>query len=429
MTELDKLLSRFPLPTWQLLSFTVVAMLVASGVWATQARLDRIATAPGFVVPLGSVRTVQHLEGGLVTEIRVKDGDKVKEGQILLNLDLASGGLKPEEIQVQLDGLRLRRARLMAHVANVDLLLPEAEARRQEALASAERSAHANRRRQQETNLRMLQSQRDERRLELQSLNTRLASAKRNLSLLLEQLEMARDLSEKRLLPRMQTLDRQRETEQLRGEIAAMEIAVPLARAVLAESKARIQHERSRFVSDAAAELRDVESEIARNRQALKRAEEQARRTEVVSPIDGIVQNLRVTTIGGVVGSGEPIVDIVPSEERLVLEARLEPDDIGHVRVGDPATVKVSTYDFLRYGGLEGWVSHVAADTSIDESGQHYFKILIETVSDLLIVGDRDYPISPGMKAQIDIHIGTRPVIDYLLQPVLKLRGEAFRER
>ena len=129
------------------------------------------------------------------------------------------------------------------------------------------------------------------------------------------------------------------------------------------------------------------------------------------------------------VGSGEPIVDIVPSEERLVLEARLEPDDIGHVRVGDPATVKVSTYDFPRYGGLQGWVSHVAADTSIDESGRHYFKILIETVSDLLIVGDRDYPISPGMEAQVDIHIGTRPVIDYLLQPVLKLRGEAFRER
>ena len=429
MTELDKLLSRFPLPTWQLLSFTVVAMLVASGVWATQARLDQIAIAPGFVVPLGSVRTVQHLEGGLVTKIWVKDGDKVKEGQILLNLDLASGGLKPEEIQLQLDGLRLQRARLMAHVANVDLLLPGAEAQRQEALASAERSAYANRRRQHETTLRMLQSQRDERRLELQSLNTKLASAKQNLSLLLEQLEMAQDLSEKQLLPRMQALDRQRETEQLRGEIATMEIAVPLARAVLAEAKARIQHERSRFVSDAAAELREVESEIARNQQALKRAEEQARRTEVVSPIDGIVQNLRVTTIGGVVGSGEPIVDIVPSEERLVLEARLEPDDIGHVRVGDPATVKVSTYDFLRYGGLEGWVSHVAADTSVDESGQHYFKILIETVSNLLIVGDQDYPISPGMKAQVDIHIGTRPVIDYLLQPVLKLRSEAFQER
>ena len=105
------------------------------------------------------------------------------------------------------------------------------------------------------------------------------------------------------------------------------------------------------------------------------------------------------------------------------------PDDIGHVEVGDPATVKVSTYDFLRYGGLTGVVSHIAADTNVDDSGQHYFRILIETATNLLTVGEHSYPISPGMEAQVDIHIGTRPVVDYLLQPVLKLRSEAFRER
>lgn len=429
MTDLDSLQHRFPLPTWRFLASIVIAVLLVVSAWASQAKLDQIAVAPGVVVPQGSVRTIQHLEGGIVTEILVKDGDRVQAGTPLLKLDLASGGLRPAEIQGHLDGLRLQRARLMAHVANIDLVLPEAEAERHAALANAERSAYTNRRREHETNLRMLQSQRDERELEQQALRTKLATANQNFVLLLEQLEMAKNLSKKELLPRMQVLDREREAEQVRGEISSLEVAIPLSRAVLSEARARIQHERNRFVSEASTQLRDVESEIARNEEALRRAQEQELRTAVVTPIDGIVQNLRLTTIGGVVGSGEPIVDIVPSDERLVVEARLLPADIGHVEVGDSATVKVSTYDFLRYGGLSGTVSHIAANTNVDDSGQHYFRILIETVSNSLTVGQHNYPISPGMEAQVDIHIGTRPVIDYLLQPVLKLRSEAFRER
>ena len=305
MTDLDLLLRRFPLPTWRFLALVVITIILVVSVWASQAKLDQIAIAQGVIVPQGKVRTVQHLEGGIVTGILVQDGDQVEAGAPLLKVDLASGGLRPAEIRAHLDGLRLQRARLMAHVANIDLTLPAEEATRQADLAKAERSAYTNRRREYETNLRMLQSQRDERKLEQEALRTRLATATRNLALQEEQLAMAQSLADKELLPRMQVLDRKRETEQLRGEIASMEVAIPLSRAVLAEAEARIQHERNRFVSEASTQLRDVESEIARNEEALKRAKEQEIRTAVLSPIDGIVQNLRVTTIGGVVGSGE----------------------------------------------------------------------------------------------------------------------------
>ena len=152
-------------------------------------------------------------------------------------------------------------------------------------------------------------------------------------------------------------------------------------------------------------------------------------RTEVVSPIDGVIQDMKINTIGGVAGPGEPIVEIVPSKERLVVEAQLSPSDIGHVAVGQPATIKITTYDFLTYGSLQGRIVNVSADTNEDAEGNHFFRLIVETDSDHLQVGEERYPIAPGMQAQVDIELGQRSVLRYIVEPVLKLREEAFRDR
>ena len=152
-------------------------------------------------------------------------------------------------------------------------------------------------------------------------------------------------------------------------------------------------------------------------------------RAEILSPIDGIVQDMKINTIGGVVGPAEPIVEIVPSKERLVVEAQLSPSDIGHVAVGQPATVKISTYDFLTYGSLSGQIVNVSADSNADAEGNHFFRLIVETDSDRLQVGAQSYPISPGMQAQVDIELGQRSVLRYIIEPALKLRDEAFRDR
>ena len=172
-----------------------------------------------------------------------------------------------------------------------------------------------------------------------------------------------------------------------------------------------------------------MELEVGRQQELLTTARAQQQRSEVVSPIDGVVKRSRFNTIGGIVRPGDSIMEIVPSEDVLVVEARLSPVDVGHVAVGQPALVKISTFDYLRYGGLEGTIKHVAADSSADQSGQQFFKMIIETSTSRLEIGEQSYHIKPGMEALVDVKIGTRSALSYLIKPVLKLRHEAFRER
>ena len=428
MNDLTQLERRFPLPTWQPAAFAVMLLLGLVGIWTVLADLDQVVIASGTVVPQGKVRVVQHLEGGIVTDILVREGERVTPGQVMVRLDLGSQGLNVEAIQVKLDGLVLQRARLMAHVANVDLHFPEAEATRQSALMEAERSAYAMRRREHESNVLMLRKQREERGLELEGLSANLTAAEKNLALLRQQQEIMQRLSKNNTVPRMQVLGVEREVEELLGTISSIEVGLPLAEAALSAAEERVELEQHRFRSENAALLREVELEIAGQRELLQRALNQERRTVVSSPIEGLVKNLRVNTLGGVVGAGQPIVDLVPIEERLMIEARLPPEDIGHISVGQDVVVKITTYDYLRYGGLEGRVSHIAADSTADANGVHFFRLFVETDSNALGDGAHSLPISPGMEAQVDIQIGTRSVLSYLVQPVLKLRQEAFRE-
>ncbi|CAN0572459.1 unnamed protein product, partial [Laminaria digitata] len=222
--------------------------------------------------------------------------------------------------------------------------------------------------------------------------------------------------------------EREREFEEIKGEIVRLNASLPRVEAALAEAEENgreIELEFRRAVSE---QITLVQLEIERERSRLLKATEQRARAVIASPIDGVIQNLAYHTIGGVVGPGDPIMQIVPSRERLLIEARLDPRDIGHVEVGQRAVAKISTYDFVRYGGLEGTVINIAADADTDDRGRHYFRVVVET-GDSTLGDDGNLPIIPGMIATVDIHTGEKRVIDYLIQPVLKIRSEAFRER
>ena len=398
-------------------------------VWAHFARLDEVTVAPGEVVPQGKVKVIQHLEGGIIERIYVTEGATVQTGDPLVRLDLATGGVNREELQARLDGEVLRRARLTAEVENKELKLPALAAGRHGNLAEAEQQAFLARRHDLDSSLGVLRAQVRQRELEVQELEARKRAVGRNLALAQERLKMSTSLLAEGLTAKMEHLKLRAEVEDLQGQLQSLTPAVPRARAAVAEAKQRLLEGETHFRRDAQDQLGSAEQAIAQLNELLAKATEQGLRAEIKSPIDGIVKKLRYHTIGGVVSPGEPIMEIVPTGDKLVIEAKLNPTDRGYVNEGQPTLVKVSTYDFARYGGLAGTVVSVAPDSTTDQNGTPYFRVIVQTDKTYLGEEKGKLPITPGMQATADIHTGTKTVMDYLIKPVLKLRDEAFRER
>lgn len=306
-----------------------------------------------------------------------------------------------------------------------------------------------------------LQQQIRQKELEIKGLETQKTTVINNLKLLQERFAMSSQLVANGLVSKMEHLQLESELKSQEGQLDGLNQSIPRghaavdevrgilkeqlasvtsdinslapsidrAKAAVREAEQRAREEEIRFRREAQDDLVKTEQSIARTRELLAQATQQKNRTDIRSPIDGIVKNLRYHTIGGVVKAGEPIMEIVPIGGSLVIEAKLNPTDRGYVEVGQKTTVKISTYDFARYGGLEGTVTMVAPDSSTDDKGVPYFRVLVETEKTYLGRKEGELPIVPGMQATVDIHTGARSFIDYLIKPVLKLRHEAFRER
>ncbi len=426
---LESLLKAAPGRSWLPFARIIMALVAVGLVWAYIAQLDEVAIAVGEVVPQGNIKVIQHLEGGIIREIHVRDGNVVTPGDPLVSLNLGVNSMNAEELQVQLDALLLKRARLEAEAKGREPEFPPAIAERRSDLLRGEEESYAARLREHQSALKVLDEQIRQREAAVQELDASLRTLNRDLKLARQSLAMSQDLLSEGLVSKLEHLERRREVARLEGQIETIESAIPRTQASLQESRERLTEETLRFRSTASEELGQVQVEIARIRENLGMATEQVRRTEIRSPIQGVVKNLRYHTIGGVVRPGEPIMEIVPSEETLVVEAKLNPVDLGYVQLGQPAVVKVTSYEFVRYGGLDGQVSQIAADANTDEDGTPYFRVVVTTDKAYLGEAEAPLPITPGMQATVDIHTGTRSVLSYMIRPVLKLKHEAFRER
>lgn len=427
--HLDELLTRHPTVTHRVVSWSVMALMTAFIGWAAVAQLDEVATAPAEVMPQGRVKVIQHLEGGLITDVYIQEGDVVRLGTPLMQLDLAVGGLNREELRIRLDGLLLVHARLTAQAEGNDLAFPPALAERRPRLSRSETDIFDARQREHASTLAGMREQVAQRDSELRELEAKERATIRNLAVSREKLKMSASLLSEGLTARMDHLQLQSEVQQLDGLLDTLRQGIPRVRSALAESRERMTEEGLRFQREAREQLGETEVAIARTRELLSQATDQQARTVIRSPIEGVVKNMRYNTVGGVVKAGEAILDIVPTRDNLVVEARLSAVDRGYVREGQDAMVKISTYDYARYGGLSGKVIQVAPDATTPERGEPYFRVIVQPERSWLGISDGDLPITPGMQATVDVHTGTRSVLDYLITPVLKLRQEAFRER
>lgn len=430
MNRLDVLLESSERSPLRLSGWTIMALIAGFFAWSAFAQLDEVAVATGQVIPQAQLKVIQHLEGGIVTEIEVEEGALVQPGTVLLRLDLGALGRSPEDIRIQIDGLELARSRLKAEISGDALTFSDEIAARRPDLVGAENGTYRACLNELQSSRSVVLEQIRQRELEIRELEARQRAVEANLRLAREKMRMSADLLRSGLTPRMEHLELEREMESLSGESKVLEQTVPRAQAALAESQARLTEETERFRRRAVEELSNAERQLARLREEAIRASDQAGRTEIRSPVQGVVKNLRFNTIGGVVKAGEPIMEIVPEGDNLVIEARLNPVDRGYVEVGQKAVVKISTYDFVRYGGLDGEVTRIAAATNTDSNtGEAYYTVIVTTNKTFLGQERGELPISPGMQAIVDIHTGARSVLNYLVKPVLKLKHEAFRER
>ncbi len=429
MSKLDDLVATNPIPSWRGIAYTVIVVISGLLVWAYFSTLPQSASVDGFIQPEGAVKVVQHLEGGIVQELFVREGNTVTEGQPLMQLQLGTQSQNREELSARLDGLFLSQARLKAEASGQPLAFPaDLEARRPD-LTATERRTYEARQNERGSTGQLLQQQIQQRELEIKEFQSKKASLQRELGSVEQKFKIAKDLLKDGLTTRTEYLQLEQDMEKIKGEIGVADVAIPRTQAALREAQEKAREDQFKGRTVANTELGKIEQDIARTTELLQSASAQAQRTVVLSPVAGTIKKMAVNTIGGVVRPGDPIIEIVPSDQKLIIDAKLKPIDVGFVAEGQEALIKVSSFDFSRYGGVDGRVVRVAPDSTVDDKGNAFYRVIIEP--DRNFIGNQagEHDLKPGMMAQVNIVTGQQSVLDYLMKPVLKLRYESFTER
>ncbi|MGF1609252.1 MAG: HlyD family type I secretion periplasmic adaptor subunit [Kiloniellales bacterium] len=413
-----------------LLLVVLVAMLIAAVIWAQQAELDEVTRGMGQVIPSSEVQVVQNLEGGIVSEIMVKSGATVEAGQVLLRIDDTSAAAGFKELRETYFGLLASVARLTAEVEGKELVFPEDVQRERPDLVASEQQLFLTRRSELDSAIRILEEQRTQRIGEVEELRSRLSGLKRSLALVNEEYQLTAPLLAKGMVSRVDVIRLERERADLSTEIRHIELSIPNAQAAISEAEQRIQERRNNAKGQALAELNDKKVKLASLVEQMRAREDRVVRTEVRSPMRGIVKKVKLTTVGGVVQPGQELIEIVPLEDTLLVEARISPSDVAFLHPGQAVRIKLTAYDFSIYGGLDGELEQISADTIEDERGEHYYHVRARTQETHLTGRDGEpLPIIPGMVAEVDVLTGKKTVLQYLMKPFIKARHNAFRER
>lgn len=379
-------------PFSMIMLYIIGLILLVAVVWAHFARVEEITRGEGKIIPASREQVIQSLEGGILEELYVHEGDVVEKNQVLLKMDPTRASSSYGESSSKVLGLKASIARLRAQSYDTPLEFP-AEVLRVQSIVNDQTQAYN---------------------AQLRTLNESVDALQKSLSLAEDEVRLSAPLAKRGLVSDVEILRLKRQANEFRLQIA---------------------ERTNRFRSDANSELNKQESELAQAEEILRGREDIMTRTTILAPVRGTVNNIRTTTRGGVIQQGAEIMTIIPLEDNLLVEAKIKPADVAFIHPGLPATVKITAYDYSIYGGLSGVVEHLSSDTLVDEEkaragreDSSYYRVYIRTNQAALHVQDKTFPIIPGMVADVEIRTGEKTILSYLLKPVLKAR-EAFRER
>ena len=413
----------------------LVVVLISSAfavflIWGAFARVDEVARATGKVRPSSKAQVIQSAEASTVSAILVQSGERVHKGELLVRLDDTQSSSELGQIQAEKESLQARAARLEDEGAGQGFTCPQD-------VRQNSPEACANEQKLQQVRAEALASKNsaliaavEQRRREMAEAQATASSLRSSLALSQKQVAMLAPLAAKNIVPQTELLTAKRELTDTQGRLAAAEEQISRSAAAVREAQAQAQANNFQFRQDALDEMNQLQGKLSVIAESSKGAAGKLERSELHSPVEGIVNDVQVATIGGFVSPGQKLMEVVPVNDKLLVEARVQPKDIAFVKVGQPALVKVTAYDFSIYGGLPGKVVQVGADSIYDEQAKEaYFTVIVETPVSYLTSGQRRLPITPGMICTADIITGRKSVLDYLLKPVLKARSDALRER
>lgn len=411
---------------WPLLG--ILALLLSGAwYWAAHAVLEEATIGDGRVIPSSQTQIVESLEGGLVAEIFVAEGDVVEAGEPLVRIDDTSFAALLGELRQKRAAVLLKSKRLEAEALGQALSLPASLSN--EVLVQGETALYQARASALQQELTVIDQQLAQRRLEKAELATRLERSRASTALLEKELQKASDLSKLGAYPEMDLLRLEREAQNERLEIAVLEASIPRAEAAIEEAIARKTSAKAGFQAKAHEDLTNALAELSVLDQSLLAARDRVQRTTLRAPVRGVVNKLNIATVGAVIGSGETLAEIIPLDDTLLIESRIRPQDVAFLHPGQPARIRVTAYDYTVYGDLTGKVERISADTITDETGETYYRVILRTDKTHLGTDEAPLPIIPGMVVSSAILTGEKTVLDYLLKPIKKARSEALRER
>ena len=398
-------------------------------IWASFAEVDEITRGDGKVIPYSKNQIIQNLEGGIVESILVKEGDSVKKGQIILKINNTTSVASAETNKLKYQELLAKKLRLYAQAHNLPfkaIQTDDPELKRQIQLA---KELYNSKKREYLAKDRAIVEQIEQKKQELREAKAKIRNLKKSLAYVNEEIAMTAPMVKQGVKSKVDFLKLKREANGIQNDIEATKLSLPRLKSAIEEYRQKRIEAKELYINSAKKELNEVTSQMAQLKAQQIEFTDKVNRTMVKSPVDGIVQKLFINTIGGVVKPGADLVEIVPTNDKLLLEIKIKPSDIAFIHPGATASVKISAYDYSIYGGLTGKVVNISPDTITDKKDNTFYLIYIETEKNHLGTDEHPLKIIPGMVAKVDIVTGKKTIMQYILKPILKSKQYVFSER
>lgn len=407
----------------------ILALMVVLLVWSAYAEVDELVRGQGKVIPSKQLQMVQNLEGGILSELYVDEGQHVKKGEVLLKLDDTQFNSSFQERKQAVFAVKANIARLRAEIAEVDRIeFPEELIQESPLLTEEQSRLFEHRIAQLNASERLVDLQIKQEQQALDKAKFERDQAKQQQILAEKELAILKPLFKEGVVSEMETLRAEKEALKAKGDAESLSYALPKIETTIEELKDKRKQLRLNFNADAQTELSGYLDELARISQTSGALEDRLERTQVKSPVNGTVKQIMLTTLGGVVQPGMDLISIVPLEDSLLIETKVRPSDIARLYPGQKAMVKFTAYDFTIYGGLEAELVHISADSISHENDDSFYLVRVKTHKNNLGSVENPLPIIPGMVAEVDILTGKKTLLSYLLKPILKAKHVALSE-